>query len=267
MPSNLKQERIYRAFLLLFILFAFTLTGPVQAGDQGGSQSTIVLIIDDLGNNLERGMQAIGLPGDISYAILPHTPNGESLANAAEAADKEVLLHAPMANLLRQPLGPGALTSEMNKTDFIETLRAAIAATPHLRGVNNHMGSQLTQMPRQMMWLMEELGRQNLYFIDSRTSVDTVAATIAEHYGIPSLSRNIFLDNERNIEAIDQQFKRLLQKARDDGIAVGIGHPYKETIYYLQRALPMLAAQGFKLALVSDAMGQGKKHLGPAMNL
>ena len=72
-------------------------------------------------------------------------------------------------NRLRHPLGPGALTPNLSKQEFLETLREAIESTPHIRGVNNHMGSQLTALPKQMVWLMEELARQNLYFVDSRT--------------------------------------------------------------------------------------------------
>lgn len=230
--------------------------------DNKPSMPTVVLIIDDLGNNLDLGIRAINLPGQISYAILPHTPNSTLLANAASAANKEVLLHAPMANQQLQPLGPGGLTLEMNKQDFLKTLRNALKATPHVRGVNNHMGSQLTTLPKQMKWLMEELAIQNLYFVDSRTSVETVAAKTAEHYGIPCLSRNVFLDNKPEIKAIEKQFEKLLRKASEDGIAVGIGHPYRQTLAYLEQALPNLEAQGFKLALASEAMQNSKKYLG-----
>ena len=230
------------------------------------STPTVVLIIDDLGNNLDLGIKAINLPGQISYAILPHTPNATTLANAARAAHKEVLLHAPMANQQHQPLGPGGLTIEMNKQDFLKTLRSALDATPHVRGVNNHMGSALTTLPKQMEWLMEELAIQNLYFIDSRTSVETVAAKTAEHYGIPCLSRNIFLDNTPELKAIEQQFQKLLTKASEEGIAVGIGHPYTETLAYLEQVLPTLEAQGFKLVLASEAMLQSKKYLGPFLD-
>lgn len=244
----------------LITLFLFSLSfSSVQAASEEHAQAIVVIIIDDLGNNLDLGIQAINLPGNISYAILPHTPNAAALANAVSAANKEVLLHAPMSNQQHQPLGPGGLTYKMNKKDFIKTLRNAIDATPHVRGVSNHMGSQLTTMPEQMKWLMEELTRQNLYFVDSRTSVETVAAQTAERYSIPYLSRNIFLDNKPEASAIDLQFKRLLKKARQDGLAVGIGHPYKETLAYLEKMLPTLGARGYKLALASEAMQHSRK--------
>tara|TARA_B110000444_G_scaffold261173_1_gene311591 strand:+ start:615 stop:1331 length:717 start_codon:yes stop_codon:yes gene_type:complete len=223
-------------------------------------QPTIIIIIDDLGHNLELGIKAINLPGQINYAILPHTTNAKTLADAANAANKEVLLHLPMANQQLQPLGPGGLTIEMKKQDFLKTLRDALKAIPHVRGVNNHMGSQLTTLPKEMKWLMEELAKQNLYFLDSRTSAKTVAAETAQYHGVPSLSRNIFLDNNPELSAIEKQFKKLLRKASKEGIAVGIGHPYTETLNYLEKVLPTLENQGFELVLASEAM-EKKEHI------
>ncbi len=263
----MNSKKLLETICSVVVFFIVLSTSATQAAvDNNASVPTVILIIDDLGNNLDLGIKAINLPGQISYAILPHTPNAATLANAANAANKEVLLHAPMANDQLQPLGPGGLTIEMNKQDFLKTLRQALKATPHVRGVNNHMGSQLTTLPKQMKWLMEELAIQNLYFVDSRTSIDTVAAETAEHYGIPCLSRNVFLDNKPELKAIDLQFKKLLKKATEEGLAVGIGHPYAETLTYLERVLPTLEARGFKLALASQAMQQSKKYLGPFLN-
>ena len=95
-------------------------------------------------------------------------------------AGKEIMLHAPMSTLSDQYLGTGALTLDLSEAEFRATLNAAILQIPHLQGVNNHMGSELTQHPQQMVWLMDELKQQGLYFVDSRTSKETVAARIAE---------------------------------------------------------------------------------------
>jgi polysaccharide deacetylase 2 family uncharacterized protein YibQ len=117
------------------------------------------------------------------------------------------------------------------------------------------MGSELTQRPQQMNWVMEVLQARNLFFVDSRTSPKTVAASAAARHGIPHLSRHVFLDNERLAAAIDQRFQEALRRARREGLSVVIGHPYPETIAYLQQALPQLPAQGVRLASVSQVLG------------
>jgi polysaccharide deacetylase 2 family uncharacterized protein YibQ len=214
----------------------------------------VVLIIDDMGNSLDLGLQALALPGAINYAFLPHSPHSRQLATAAHQQAKEVLLHAPMSNLHNYPTGPGTLRPIMNRQQFLQTLHDDLAAVPHVRGLNNHMGSLLTQLRQPMNWLMSALKQQQLYFVDSRTSPRTIAASVAKQHQLPTLKRDVFLDNKRTEQAIDFQFRKLTRLAKQRGIAVAIGHPYPETLAYLKRELPSLAAQGIRLTLASSAL-------------
>jgi polysaccharide deacetylase 2 family uncharacterized protein YibQ len=216
--------------------------------------ATVILIIDDLGHHLHRGIRAIELPGKVNVAILPHTPGSRLLAERAGAAGQEVILHAPMSNIHHKPLGPGGLTSDMSEQVFLDTLSRSLGSTPHARGVSNHMGSQLTGQREPMAWLMRELGRRGLYFIDSRTSTLSVAATTASEFRIPNLSRHVFLDNDRTSDAIAGQFEKVLELASREGLGVAIGHPHEATLAYLQETLPTLKARGYQLALVSEVL-------------
>lgn len=219
-----------------------------------GDPATLVIIIDDLGNRLKEGRQTVALPGRISVAVLPHTPHGARLAEEAHRAGKDVMLHAPMSTLDHRPLGPGALTNELSQTEFRDTLDAALASVPHVRGVNNHMGSGLTQSPEPMRWLMAELTERQLYFVDSRTHSATVAAAAAAEAGLPHLSRQVFLDNVAEPAAIAERFRAAVKQARQQGSAVVIGHPYPATIAFLQDILPRLEEQGIHLATVSEVL-------------
>jgi polysaccharide deacetylase 2 family uncharacterized protein YibQ len=213
---------------------------------------SIALIIDDIGYNGPLGEQAIALPGAVTFAVLPHTPHGKELAELAHQQGKEIMLHAPMSNLANMPLGPGALTAELSKEVFVATLNDDIDAIPYLQGVNNHMGSALTEMAVPMQWVMEVLKTRNLYFVDSYTTAKSVAGKTAKEQLIPTLTRNVFLDNVQSHEDIDREFKKLLKLAREKGVAVGIGHPYKETLAYLEQALPLLEEQGIELITASQ---------------
>lgn len=214
----------------------------------------IAIIIDDIGNNAATNRQAVQLPGPVALAILPHTPYAVASANAAHALGKPVLLHMPMSNTGGHALGADGLTPDMDRTQFARTLADAIHSIPYLEGLNNHMGSELTAMDQPMDWLMEELHHYPLYFIDSRTTAASVAARHANAAGIPFASRRVFLDNEANRNAIDFWFKNLLLQARKEGSAIGIGHPYPQTMAYLKEALPYLPALGFELVPPSQLL-------------
>jgi len=231
--------------------------GTQTAQEPGGlaapasPSARLVLIIDDIGYNAEAGSRAIALPGAVTYAVLPHTPHGKMLAEKAHQASKEVMLHAPMSNLAGMALGEGGLTLEQNEEEFLQTLRLAIADIPYVSGINNHTGSELTAAALPMQWVMLELKEQDLYFVDSMTTSASVAQATAIAHQVPSLRRNVFLDNVATAEAIDFEFRRALDIARQQGYAVVIGHPYPETLAYLEGALPSLKEQGIELVSAS----------------
>lgn len=212
---------------------------------------SVAIIIDDLGYNYEQGIKAIQLPGAITYAIIPYSPKADFFALEAQKNNKEVILHAPMSTVNHAPLGKNGLTEFMNEMDFKQALNQSLASLPNIKGMNNHMGSLLTQKPQAMEWVMQSLQQHQLYFIDSRTTADSVAWKIAQQYNIPSLKRDVFLDHEPTSHFIDKQFKQLIAIARRQGYAIGIGHPHPETIEYLQRHLASLDEQNITLVSAS----------------
>lgn len=239
---------VARLLLLLSVLIpGWTLADTVE-------QARITIIIDDLGYNLNGGQRAIALPGPVTYAVIPYSPHSRRLAEQAHQQGKEVMLHMPMDNSHGREIGAGGLTIKQNRASYEERLQRAIASTPHISGLNNHMGSRLTADSERMQWLMQVLKQYPLYFVDSRTSAKTVAATTASSHHIPTLERDIFLDHEANVEFIDRQFKKLIKVARKQGSAVAIGHPYPSTLAYLEKALPRLDAMGIQLVSPSTLL-------------
>ena len=222
---------------------------------QGPAAATpiLVLIIDDIGHRLDTGRAATRLPGRVNLAVLPFTPHAAELAEAGFASGKEIMLHAPMHS--QGGTGnaeQGMLTKELSEQAFRELLERQLGEVPHVKGVNNHMGSELTRQSASMAWLMTVLNERGLYFVDSRTTAETVAAQSAREAGVPHLSRRVFLDNDPNEAAIEERFEYAIAEARRMGVAVAIGHPYPETMAFLERALPTLAERSIRLAWVSE---------------
>ncbi len=231
---------------------SLALSLPVQAK----APAKLAIIIDDLGYNLSLGKRTANLPGAFTIAVLPFTPHGRELAELAHKRGKEIMLHAPMSNHHRYPLGRGGLVSGMKQAEFLAVLRQNLADIPHIKGVNNHMGSQLTEQAEPMRWLMRELQSRQLYFVDSRTSALTQALNEAERIRLPSRKRDVFLDDERNSEHIEQQLLLALNKAKQQESAIAIGHPYPETLAVLQRIKPLLKSHMVELVPVSALVPQ-----------
>lgn len=220
-------------------------------------QPAISIIIDDLGYLKTRDSRALKLPGNVTYSFLPHTPYARELAIQANKLNREVMLHQPMEAVSNSKLGPGALTLDMSQKEFLSQLKSNLEAIPNVVGINNHMGSLLTQHPGQMRWLMKELIKHNnLYFVDSYTTKSSIGQKIARENWVPTIRRDVFLDNERDPAKIRMHFRRLIEKAKETGNALGIGHPYPETMAILEEELPKLKENGIKLLPVSKLLAR-----------
>ncbi|MBV4487696.1 divergent polysaccharide deacetylase family protein [Pseudomonas sp. SWRI153] len=229
--------------LLRFIcVLLCCLAGTVQAepASPSSQKAYLTLIIDDLGQNLPRDRRVLALPGPVTAAIMPDTPHATEFAREAHRAGKIVILHMPMD----PATGPYAWHPELSIEELQKRLNAAFEKVPFTAGLNNHMGSRMTAQPAAMAWLMAELQRRHKFFVDSRTSAQTVAAAEAQRIQLASVSRDVFLDDERTEAAIFIQLQVAISLARKQGSAVMIGHPYPQTLAVLERELPKLKAQG-----------------------
>jgi polysaccharide deacetylase 2 family uncharacterized protein YibQ len=228
--------------LRLLIGLLCCLAGVAHAEPAGSTshKAYLSLIIDDLGQNLPRDRRVLALPGPVTTAIMPDTPHATEFAREAHRAGKIVILHMPMD----PATGPFAWHPELPIEELEKRLNAAFKMVPYTSGINNHMGSRMTAQPAAMAWLMADLQRRHKFFVDSRTSAQTVAAAQAQKIGLASVSRDVFLDDERTEAAILTQLQTAISLAHKQGSAVMIGHPYPQTLAVLERELPKLKAQG-----------------------
>ena len=152
------------------------------------------------------------------------------------------MLHLPMEPMEypRVDPGPGALLTSMSPDELIAQLTKNLDTLPSARGVNNHMGSKMTTMSNQMYQIFSILKKRNLFFIDSRTTAESLSRPSARLLKIPFAQRDIFLDHVQNADFIRKQLKKLVRIAIRHGTAIGIGHPHPITIDVLQEELPKL---------------------------
>ncbi|WP_232771556.1 divergent polysaccharide deacetylase family protein [Colwellia sp. 12G3] len=228
---------------LILCLMLFTVQSSAQT-------NRVAIVIDDMGYRYT-DKHAFTLPGAITYAFLPHTTYGKKLAIQANNAHHDVLIHIPMESENSKKLGPGALTSNMGAQAFKQSLTESFAEIPFAIGINNHMGSYLTQLYQPMAWTMEFLKQNDLFFLDSKTSPHSKAEQAAIDFGVPVKTRHIFLDNELTDEYISKQFKQLINFAQKHQTAIAIAHPHPETVATLIKLIPTLKLHGIELVPLS----------------
>ncbi|MEN5140145.1 divergent polysaccharide deacetylase family protein [Pseudomonas juntendi] len=242
---------------LLCLLFCL-MAGVAQAGT--AAKAYMSIIIDDLGQSPERDSRTLALPGPVTMAIMPDTPHASDFARQAHKAGRTVILHMPMD----PATGPYAWHPGIAIEELARRLDAALLKVPYAAGINNHMGSRMTAQREPMTWLMGELQRRHLFFVDSRTSAATVAAAEAQAQDVAHVSRDVFLDDVRTPEAIDAQLQQGIELARKQGSAVLIGHPYPQTLAVLERQIPRLKQLGVELITLQQMIATRGNQAMPA---
>lgn len=243
---------------MLKILFvALSLLWLMLCSAYAKSPAQITIILDDVGARASDA-NAFDLPKSVTFSILPHTKYSTVFSFFAAEQNREVMLHMPMESLNGEALGEGPLLASMYPQQLQKALYAALATVPHAVGVNNHMGSKLTQMTLPMQTVMDVLAGSNMFFIDSRTTRFTKAGSIAEDAGVYTATRHIFLDHEQNRDFLERQFAKLIKQAQRDGKAIGIGHPYPVTLEFLQSAL-MKLPKDIEIVTVSQYLQETDK--------
>jgi len=201
-----------------------------------GAKPRVAIIVADVGFDKNIAEKLLALDAVLTFSILPFSPFKDSIAHAAFKKKYDVMLHLPMEPIEYPSVkpGPGGLLLSMSPDQLIDQLNKNINNIPHVKGVNNHMGSRLTSVSSQMNQVFSVLKKRGLYFVDSRTTADTLCYQSARLLQVPFAERSVFLDHIQEPAFIRGQFNKLVQDAVDHGEAVGIAHPHMVTYQVLK---------------------------------
>lgn len=226
-----------------------------QLGRHDGRPGKVVIIIDDMGMDRKNSNRTIELPGPLTLAFLPYAPQLAAITQSAKDHGHELIIHVPMQPTdTKLNMGPLALKDGLSREEFDLMLGRIFDSFQGYVGINNHMGSKLTQEREEMGWVMEALKSRNLFFVDSKTIGNSVASSVADEYGLPHADRDVFLDHEPTPEFVASALRKLEKIAHARGYAIAIGHPKTATIEGLKAWLPHLKEKGLELVPVSDVL-------------
>ena len=214
----------------------------------------LALVVDDMGNSLDALEDVLSLNKPVTVSVLPYTPYARQTAEAAHANGLEVLLHLPLESLNGQDLGEfteGMITSHMNELEITETLAKELALIPHIVGVNNHMGSKFSAERRLMLTILPTLRERGLFFLDSLTTGRSVAYEEALKLGLPAARRDVFLDADGDPGRVRDRLLELFRVAQRNGRAIGICHPFVETLQTLKESFLLVESYGLEVVPVS----------------
>jgi polysaccharide deacetylase 2 family uncharacterized protein YibQ len=219
----------------------------------GRTAPRVAIVIDDLGDSLETAKRVLALEPGVTVAVIPFRAASAAVAAAAVADGREVILHLPLEPERHAEMngGSGFLRTSMEPDALERQLERDLRAVPYIIGVNGHMGSRFTSDPQAMRTLLGALRERGLFFLDSKTSPESVAAEIAERLQVPFAERSVFLDHDAEPAAVARALAGAARIARQAGQAIAIGHPHPSTLAALATWLPEVARQGIEVVPLS----------------
>jgi hypothetical protein len=240
----------------------FTLTTALPPPPVSPIRPHIGICIDDCGqvnptNSSQPIYEMLRLPFKMTYAVMPLQSYTNQTANEIVAWGSEVILHQPMAAISVANPGAGGITDAMTLDQVRSTIATNLDAMPHCIGLNNHMGSLITQQPVKMGVCMEELSKRGMFFFDSRTITTSVAYGMAKRYGLLTGDRDLFIDGS-SVEESKALIRSLALRALHAPTVphLAIGHVRLNTAQALVEIAPELEAMGVEVRPISQCMAQ-----------
>ena len=202
----------------------------------------VAIIIDDIGYERRVAEKFLSLDAVLTFSVFPHSPFQQRIIRKAHAKGFEIMLHLPMEpdEYPEVDPGPDALLTSMSPDELIDQLNKNLDAVPLIKGVNNHMGSKMTTESTQMYQIFSVLKKRGLFFVDSRTTSESICKPSARLLQVPFAQRDVFLDHVQEPDFIRRQLKELIRIAEIHGTAIGIAHPHLVTYEIFREELPEL---------------------------
>jgi polysaccharide deacetylase 2 family uncharacterized protein YibQ len=230
--------------------------------DPADKRPRIALIIGGLGQSSAATEAAIQrLPGAVTLAYTAYARNLAQWVDLSRAAGHEVLLTLPMEPVgypANDP-GPHTLLVSLSEAENKARLTWLMSRFAGYSGVVNLMGSRFTTEAGPLKPVLDELNKRGLLFVDSRSSLNSVAGKMAGEIKLPHAVNNRFIDTKAARPEIDKRLEELEQIARSEGVAVGIGAAYPVTIERVAQWVQQLDGKGIALAPVSAVVDRQKE--------
>ncbi len=227
----------------------------VQKPPVDREQPRLSIIVDDFGyfyNQLVRDFLSLDIP--ITVTVIPGLKHSKKICEAAAEAGKEILCHLPMEPE-RGSYDGGEIPLirvEMSDKEIEKAVSGALETTPHVKGMNNHMGSRATADGRVMEAVLKVCKKHGLFFIDSMTTQRSAVREAARKVRVATLSNDLFIDNKG--EDRRENMGKIISIARRKGYAVGIVHVKSGTLEDLEWMIGEAKRAGVKFVTISDML-------------
>lgn len=189
----------------------------------------ISLVVGGLGLNPAITRRAINnLPGAVTLSFAADAPGLQGWVNKARAHGHEVMIELPMQG--SGPIETYTLTVAGPVTANTRNLEYLLSRAQGYFAVTNYDGDLLVNDETALLPILKTLKQAGLGFVYDGALDGTRIDPLARREGLPVISANAYIDEERQDRAYVVRNIKVLHEDSYDNIPIGMGFAYVGTI-------------------------------------
>lgn len=247
-------------FIFTLLLTCSPLSSEVVWAEQ--NQPLLSIIIDDFGGFDQAGVETmLNIDAPLTCAVMPNLENSEKNSEQILNAGKEVILHMPMQAHVSLPLswyGPNYINIGDSKEIVTQKIDKSLETVHGAKGINIHIGSGVCQDKTTLSNIYDCVLAKNMFFVDSRTHLNTKCEEVANEKNVIYLGRDEFLEpgGNRSQEGVQRHILEGIRIAKEKGHAIIIGHVGahggENTAKAIKDSIKAIQNAGVKLVTASE---------------
>lgn len=229
---NMNKILLFLSFILSLLLpfNSFCVASNLKSSAKAIDKPIMVIVIDDFGSYDQSGVETmLSIDAPLTCAVMPFLENTQINTQMAIKSGKEVIVHMPMQACVNLPLswyGKLYIGNHDNKEQIYSKLQSAFENIPEAKGFNIHIGSGVCQYVNTVEEIYNYSIEHDLFFLDSRTHLNTICDKVAKNKNVVYLGRDEFLEpnGNKSYNGVKNHLIIGANIAKEKGYSIVIGH-------------------------------------------
>jgi polysaccharide deacetylase 2 family uncharacterized protein YibQ len=214
----------------------------------------MALIVENLEDtSYQIAVSLLSFSEPLSVSIIPGSKKAALIAQLADQHRKEVIIRLPLESQGSMPasVAQSAIMVHFSKDAINAMAESAVHDIPNFTGFTNALGSRACEDSRVMNIILANIRKQHGYFIETRTTKNSVAASVATALDCPFTEVNARIE-KRTAPDIAAELRRLGAGAQVNGTMAASVTASKQLADALTEARAWFRQNGIKLVFVSE---------------
>jgi polysaccharide deacetylase 2 family uncharacterized protein YibQ len=228
----------------------------------------IAVLVSDVGLSSAITALALQLPPKVTIGVSPYASDLDILAKKLLEAQHELMINIPLEPIHypEDDAGPYALLTTLDHADNLERLKYLVGKLPAIVGVYTMNGEKFTNNATAITPIIKFLNEHNIIYAYAGLKNNVAISQVANAEKFNLVITDYTIDETITDEFIASQLAKAISKAKKDGFATIVCHPYPMSIKALAAWLDSLAANKVSLARFGDIVNLMNKEKANAIN-